>query len=107
MALLVLAIVSLGTVAFSFAFSFLVFAAWREERRTGAFSDAQRRGRIETMADRALAEVGRLFVVDDPRRSNTDEPAVQETKQPDADQPYSAPMLPQRPPTDRRTPHAL
>ncbi len=111
MAVFVLGIVSLGSVAFSFLFSFLVFAAWREERRMGSLSHLQnepRRGMFETVADRALAEVGRLFLIDEANASNTDEPDAHEAKRPAGAEPEtSAPTLPRRPRTAEPTQHAL
>jgi hypothetical protein len=111
MAVFVLGIVSLGSIAFSFLFSFLVFAAWREERRMASLPHGQgesRRGMLETVADRALAEVGRLFVVSDATPSDNREPDADEAKPPcGQEQAYSAPTLPRRPQTEETTRHAL
>jgi hypothetical protein len=101
MAVFVLGIIALASIAMSFVFSLLVFQSCRHEYRARSLSHetAERGGLIENFADRALSEVGRLFVPAQQHASTDPDSTRQVVSEP----PTSVPPLPQRPQPEQST----
>jgi hypothetical protein len=98
MAVLIFGIIALGTVAMSFAFSVYVFRVCLQELKSTQSSPAEtaqrQAGLIEKVTDRALSDVGRLFLMD-AREPLVDNAHTQAESEPDVAIP--TPALPHRP----------
>jgi hypothetical protein len=98
MAVLIFGIIALGTVAMSFAFSVYVFRICLQELKSPQSSLVEtakpQAGLIEKVTDRALSDVGRLFLMDarQPQVDNAHSRAESET-----DVANPTPALPHRP----------
>ena len=98
MAVAIFGIIALGSVAMSFAFCLFFFRVCLQElnrsRSLSADTTGREAGLFETVADRALSDVGRLFLMDarKPLVNNSHPDAESE---PEPANPASA--LPQRP----------